>query len=429
MAKSAEKPSKSPIVNGVLCYTSTARHSLRNDDIVRVCLAFFNDDDIIKGKDILCDIIGEKSKRRRNENRVMNEVKDILEILRKCDETKRQLPKFVVDSYDGLPPTSGFEVIAQSLTALNDEIVSLKKEIEQLKESRIEQTIASQDMTMMKEDLIVIKGEIRKLNHKLMNDDIRQDSILLENLHSSGRTTNHIEDDSSNTDVGAECIDSLIMNIGNRLSSRSSIIHPNAPPFESNDLLEIANRSIQDDGGLPSAPSYSQVVENDGRHSDIISVRPKSTVKKPEQYGIQTTRLTSAQRKRDYHERSAAALVDEEGFTLVQKKKKTRDNIVGSRKYSGDRVMKCARNIGDLYLGNLDLDVTENEIINYIKDETGICVDKCIPLASRNPNCKAFKISVCFENRLTLLSPEIWPEGIICRKFYNPRNKYVNKSE
>ena len=78
-----EETLKSPIISGVLCYTSTARHSVRHDDIVRICLAFFKEDDIIKGKDILCNIIGEKPKRRRHENRIMNEVRDIL---KRCDD-------------------------------------------------------------------------------------------------------------------------------------------------------------------------------------------------------------------------------------------------------------------------------------------------------------------------------------------------------
>ena len=48
MSVNNEETLKSPIINGVLCYTSTARHSVRNDDIVRICLVFYKDD--IKGK-------------------------------------------------------------------------------------------------------------------------------------------------------------------------------------------------------------------------------------------------------------------------------------------------------------------------------------------------------------------------------------------
>ena len=40
MSVENEETLKSPIINGVLCYTSSARHSVRNDDIVRICLSF-----------------------------------------------------------------------------------------------------------------------------------------------------------------------------------------------------------------------------------------------------------------------------------------------------------------------------------------------------------------------------------------------------
>ena len=182
MSVENEETLKSPIINGVLCYTSSARHSVRNDDIVRICLAFFKDEEIIKGKDVLCSIIGEKPKRRRNENKIMHEVRDILDILKRCDDTNCELPKFVVDSYDGLPPSSGFELIAQSLTALNDEILALRKEIEYLKDNRLEQTITIHDMGMIKEDLITIKGELRKINHKSLGDELKHSSLVLEQL-------------------------------------------------------------------------------------------------------------------------------------------------------------------------------------------------------------------------------------------------------
>ena len=195
MAVNNEETFKPPVINGVLCYTSTARHSVRNDDLVRICLAFFKDEDIIKGKDTLCSIIGEKPKRRRNENRIMHEVRDILDLLKRCDDNNCELPKFVVDSYDGLPPTSGFDLIAQSLTALNEEISALRKEIEYLKENRIEETITIHDMGMIKEDLITIRGELRKISHRNMNDDIRRSSIVLEHLDNFKSTVDCIGKD------------------------------------------------------------------------------------------------------------------------------------------------------------------------------------------------------------------------------------------
>ena len=63
---------KEIVINKVLCYVSTAIHSMRNDDIIRICLAFYKEDDIIAAKDALYERTGEKPKRRRNENRMIN---------------------------------------------------------------------------------------------------------------------------------------------------------------------------------------------------------------------------------------------------------------------------------------------------------------------------------------------------------------------
>ena len=115
------------IIDNVLCYVSSARHSMKNDDIVQVCLAFYKLEDIIKGKDLHYGIVGEKPKRRRHENKCLSEIKDILEMLCKCDENGKILPRFVVDKHDGLPPTSGFDLVANSIIGLMQEIGILKR--------------------------------------------------------------------------------------------------------------------------------------------------------------------------------------------------------------------------------------------------------------------------------------------------------------
>ena len=123
-------------LDSLLCYVSTARHSLKYDEIIRICVAFYKETDIIKSKDLLCDLIGQKGKRRRNENRLMNEMKDIVDMLTYSDDNNISLPKFVVDSYNGLPPTSGFEVVANYILQLNEELINLRKEVTELKEFR-----------------------------------------------------------------------------------------------------------------------------------------------------------------------------------------------------------------------------------------------------------------------------------------------------
>ena len=98
-------------------------------------------------------------------------------------------------------------------------------------------------------------------------------------------------------------------------------------------------------------------------------------------------------------------------------------NVIGSKKTQGNETIKGAFRHADLYIGNCDNDVTPDSISKYIVNETNIKVVKCESLASKNENCRSFKVTLKINDRQKLLSPELWPEGIICRKFYSKRIK------
>ena len=88
---------------------------------------------------------------------------------------------------------------------------------------------------------------------------------------------------------------------------------------------------------------------------------------------------------------------------------------------SANRNNKSAPKLVYIYVGNVDNDVTVEAMIDYVKQDIGISIEKCESLKSRNPNNKSFKLSLSVNERSKLLAPEVWPEGIICRKFYSPR--------
>ena len=51
-----------------------------------------------------------------------------------------------------------------------------------------------QDICIIKEDNLVIKGEIRKLNHSLLKQEIRWNSILLESIDNSEERVKGIDE-------------------------------------------------------------------------------------------------------------------------------------------------------------------------------------------------------------------------------------------
>ena len=437
-----ESPSTELIIDAVLCYVSTARHSMRSDDIMRVCLAFFKDEDIIRAKDMIYEIAGVKPKRRRHENRMINEMQDLLDMIKLCDENKMKLPKYVSDSFDSMPPTSGFEVIATYMKSFIDEIVVLKDEIKFLKENRFSVNVDKDDAIHMKEDIIAIKGELRKLNHRLLGGELRRNSMLLQSLDKNSVIMSSKKCDSKgtknankNSERNADCVD--LSNFSDHISEFENIaeisgcalefqrgsVTPIAPTYA--DLARVAPRKRLGEvtapssiSFSPSAPTFSQISSpvrgsgvlcGEGGHSLSPSAPPLSQ------------ESPSAQLSGALHSRQVN--VDSEGFTLVEnKKKKSKSVVVGSRRNAEGGGIKGAKRVADLYIGNCDLDVSVDSLISHISKETGIRVHKCEPIKSKSHVSKSFKISLNMNDRQKLLNPDIWPEDIVCRKFYNPRH-------
>lgn len=521
MAKSKEP---NLVINDVLCYVSTARHQMRRDDIVKVCLTFYSEDKIIKAKDLVFESFGEKPKRRRHENRMLNEVIDLLDILERCDEENFNLPKYVADSYDSLPPTSGFEVIAQSVVSLIDEISTLKREINFLTESRKNEISFNKDNVHIKEDLVIIKGEIRKLNQKLQGDEVRCSSLALmplSNRFKRGRPSDNdtICVDTANTidamnvesdilsksfgDMDNYCVDVSPLQDNNdvpqaenfSLSTRDSLnidllhsIHdeggsPSVPELtqstpdiqhgnsispengsfkdktispnrqivnqelqeemsstldphirtsqrkvssiDGSSLETVLMRTFQDGGGSPSAPTYSQML-NDSRPRNFSSVNDYDNQKETNSIESALAALRFGTKSKTDDVTNSEGQVDSDGFKLVVNKKKERRmqaGVIGLKKTINQGGLKGAKRSLDLFIGNCDLQVTEDLLKQYILNELNVKIDKCQSLTTQSTVSRAFKVTLNVSDRQKLLNPELWPEDVICRKFFSPRNR------
>ena len=71
----------------------------------------------------------ERPVRRRGLNNTKNELQDIIDTFIKYQEENISHPKFVADSYDAMPPTSGFDLITSfailiELNNLNEGILN-----------------------------------------------------------------------------------------------------------------------------------------------------------------------------------------------------------------------------------------------------------------------------------------------------------------
>ena len=75
------------------------------------------------------ELLKRRSRKKRHKNCMVNEMQDLLDISTKCKESGIALPKYGAGPYNGIPPTSGFEVIANSVVSLTDVMTYLKEEM------------------------------------------------------------------------------------------------------------------------------------------------------------------------------------------------------------------------------------------------------------------------------------------------------------
>ena len=102
---------KNAVINGVLCYLSSARHTLTDQAVITVCLSFYNGEKISEAKEILFKITKDSIIRWRDESKARADLQDIITLMGKIDEENHDVPQFLADSFCSMPPASGFEAI------------------------------------------------------------------------------------------------------------------------------------------------------------------------------------------------------------------------------------------------------------------------------------------------------------------------------
>ena len=63
--------------------------------ILTTCITFYSGELILRAEEILFNILGEAIPKRRGDNKSKSDVNDMLEALKKSDDIKSDLPKFV----------------------------------------------------------------------------------------------------------------------------------------------------------------------------------------------------------------------------------------------------------------------------------------------------------------------------------------------
>ena len=278
---------------------------------------------------------------------------------------------------------------------------------------------------------MVIKGEIRKLNHKLIGEETRRNSVALDTLSSTFGNVSKTPGNTKTPEFSCRRFDpAVVQPHPTPLDMDAERNSPSAPPASQEDFYAL-DRLLNDEGGPPSAPLYADML-NDLRgsatfdeinHSDGVHLPSRNigdhTSGRSRGSSLRGIRVDEG-RQKVMNDNPISGNDNEEendGFILVRNRKR-RKNVIGSRQTSS---IKSAVRMGDLYIGNCDLSVTTESLSEYIRDEIDVSIDSCEQLNSHSAYSNSFKVTLNMKDRLRLLTPDVWPEGIVCRKFFKPR--------
>ncbi len=169
------------IVNDVLCYISTARHSIPADDIVSIVHSYYEHSKIASAKTLLCEICKTHPIKRRTEDKIKVDIRDMLDFFDKIDRDRVKIPQFLVDSYDALPPATGFSVASRNISVLLDQMEQLNRGMADFWEAKEAMMSSMSDQADIKAELSDIKIKLNKMEGS-MNVPVQQYSLPLDSL-------------------------------------------------------------------------------------------------------------------------------------------------------------------------------------------------------------------------------------------------------
>ena len=335
------------VINDILCFIYTGLSVKSNEFIMNSCLTYYESSKIREAKDIVSSFSKERIIKRKGENAKRSEIQDIIDIFRECEECGVKLPQFLAKSYDSMPPTTGYDILAATLVDLMDQIKSLKDELGLLKEINMKKDSQSIDLNIIKDNVDEIKYIIRDGIDKRKVED--SDSRLSVNCSVNRKLS-----------CSSQQMSPLLVTDNDEYKKFTEAFTSNGvAPSPSALLMEIKNsRNATNVETAPSAPTLSQIEQP---FSQVMNVSYAAKAALPP-----ATVISTNSPKKNISNAN------------LNKLRNGNNGIVkGTKILNNNDKFKSANKHLDVYIGNCDKSVECDTVKDYIKEETGIEIIDC----------------------------------------------------
>lgn len=439
------------VISEILAFIQNQVDVMTEDSIVRLCVTSFSLEEVVEAKNLLFQSVktSEKKILRKGKavGRVQRDVEDIISLI-KCTEAE-MMPVFVAKELRKLPPVT-FDHI--DVTRLLKDIIIIKDKIQVMQEeyATIEQlNRLKTDLNTLKQTSIINnyehpqyvntkRGTRNPLTYRrietdsgpfgLLNlsEDERQNQVDTVTVQIQSADLNcgstNCEPVLSPSQSHAEYLDNMpSLSLTNKMNpaialSQSDTKRSDAlslSPAGNDETGQASNKRVE---AITAVSTIDKEIETPDRAQRASqTIEDGSKVRTARSHNAPSGNILYSQRAKeggDFINRP------DEKWIKVQRKK-LRNQFVGIKGLAKDPKsrFKAADIKVPLFINNVDMQVSIDDITDYIKTKTQEDVNLIEIKMKKQRGYKAYKVFVPKNKLTTFLDENLWPEGISFRRF------------
>lgn len=400
------------VINELLSYIQNKISIIDEETLVRICSTSFSSEEIKQAKSLLFESIP-TDKIKTNRKNKGKEGRDLVDILSLYKSTEPDLiPIFVARDLEKLPPIL-FDHL--DCTKLLKDLLKVQSELDIVKANYV-----------TKEQLSECRSELLQL---------RNDSLLPVSPQNVNRRRGawHLHD-SGPVGLSHDINDS---NINKSTLNEPLVSHKNTSSDNVQKYRDILRVNLKQNIRKSAVPTQRSPVLNKGENLTTSGVERQAEVTSPLPTAVArqfTDNCITSEKRVERH--SAVNTVGEselnekhnEGWKTVSRRKKINYRYHGKSGISRDMEggFKAADIKIPIFITKIHKDATDKDIIDYVHRKTNELITLEEITLKQGMDHKAFKFFVSEQKLNVFLDSNLWPEGVIFRRFINFRQRSTN---
>lgn len=405
------------VINELLAYIQNKISIVDEDSLVKICLSTFNSDQVSEAKTLLFESISAEHRRRlrKGQGKENRELYDIISLFKVTDPDV--IPVFVARDLDKLPPIT-FDHL--DVSKLLKDLLLVQSDIKEIKESYVTKS-QLEDIRMNVQNMrkAVTPYSMSKVNMK-RGAATYQDSgpIGLSHLNDSSQTE---ENASSNCASSPKEMNLKYRNV-------------NFNPMEGREIIEMNATLLSVSGGIEDGSGGAAAGESRGgagRGEDAVPSLAAGNefsdqlidnkVNRSFSNALKSQTLKSNEREKQDNESNG-------GWMLAQRRKPYYKRYrlsgkMGNSTVEPEQKFKAADRKIPIFITNVHMGTLKSDIIKYIYNKTNESVSLEKIVMKKKNEYDAYKFFVSESKLQMFLNENLWPQGVIFRRFVHFRTK------